>query len=276
MGPIDYAIIILFSLSLIGSLVYLFWDIYVVHGVRGVIANLFSWEERIKIDIGIDSGIWNMLSKEEKNLFKNIYFNAKSNDVKFKISNNEKIEYPSLNKTGMMVSGYFCGDEFGYQPTLGLAVGGHKHDWLLVLLHESCHMDQWLGKSSIWSNGQIAGKDVYDLLDEWINGKELNNWEVEKVIKSCIDIELDCEKRTIEKIRENELMNIDKVEYVQKANSYVMFYGVILKKRKWYVRAPYLEKNVWMRMPKAFLEKNQYFDVKQEYVDLYDQYCFNE
>ncbi len=275
MGQTDYNFLILLTILLVGSVAYLYWDIYTVHGIRGVIVNLFSWEERLKIEVGIDSRAWNELNKEEKNLFKDIYYTAKSNGVKFQISNDEKIEYPSLNNTGMKVSGYFCGDEFGYEPTLGLAVGGYKHDWLLVLLHESCHMDQWLGKSSIWSSGQMAGKDVYDMLDEWINGREFEKWEVEKIIKSCIDIELDCEKRTIEKIRNYELLNIDKVEYVQKANSYIMFYGAILKKRKWYDKAPYLEKNVWMRMPKAFLEKGNYFDVKLEYLELYDQYCYN-
>ncbi len=263
---------ILLVILIVGSLIYLSWDIYTVHGIGGVFSKLFSWEERLRLELKIDNRNWDRLEMGEKEVIKNIYFTAKSHGVKFNISNEEKIGYPPDGK--MMVSGYFMGDENGNQPELGLAVGGSKQDWLLILLHESCHMDQWLGKSSIWSNGQLAGKDVYDLLEEWINGKELQGWEIHKIIKSCIDIELDCEKRTVEKIRNYELLNIDRVEYIQKANSYIMFYGAILKKRKWYVKAPYIEKNVWMRMPKAFLEKSNYIDVKSEYMDLYDQYCY--
>jgi hypothetical protein len=268
----DMNFFILLVILIVGSLIYLSWDIYTVHGIGGVFSKLFSWEERLRLELKIDSRNWDRLEMGEKEVIKNIYFTAKSHGVKFNISNEEKIGYPPDGK--MMVSGYFMGDENGNQPELGLAVGGSKQDWLLILLHESCHMDQWLGKSSIWSNGQLAGKDVYDLLEEWINGKELQDWEIHKIIKSCIDIELDCEKRTVEKIRNYELLNIDRVEYIQKANSYIMFYGAILKKRKWYVKAPYIEKNVWMRMPKAFLEKSNYIDVKSEYMDLYDQYCY--
>lgn len=268
----DWNFLILMCVLILGSLIYLSWDIYVVHGVNGVFSKLFSWEERLRIELKIENKNWERLNKLERGLIRDVYFTAKSNGVKFHISNDEKIGYPPDGK--MQVSGYFMGDENKNEPELGLAVGGFKHDWLLILLHESCHMDQWLGKSSIWSNGQIAGKDVYDLLEEWINGKEMSEWEISKVIKSCIDIELDCEKRTVEKIRNYELLNIDKVEYIQKANSYIMFYGAILKNRKWYVKAPYMDKNVWMRMPKAFLEKNQYFEVKSEYMDLYDQYCY--
>lgn len=268
----DINFFILLSIIIIGSLVYLSWDIYTVHGLRGVFTKVFSWEERLRLDLKIENRIWDRLEMGEKEVIKNIYFTAKSNGVKFQVSNDEKIPYPTDEK--MLVSGYFIGDENNCEPTLGLAVGGFKYDWLLILLHESCHMDQWLGKSSIWSNGQLAGKDVYDILNEWINGKEMYGWEIEKVIKSCIDIELDCEKRTVEKIRNYELLNIDKIEYTQKANSYIMFYGAILKSRKWYVKAPYLENNVWMRMPKAFLEKSNYIDVKPEYMDLYNQYCY--
>lgn len=266
-------VLILTSVSILVTMIYLFEDVYREHGIYGMWSKLFDWKERLRISIGIRKEKWDELSKEEIEVIRDVYFTGKSNDVKFQISNNLKIEYSVKSKS--LVSGYFNGDENNSEPEFGIAIGGKKEDWFLIFLHESCHMDQWLNRSSIWSNGQIGGRDAYDMLDEWINGKEISEWEIEKVIKSCIDIELDCEKRVLEKINKYHLTDIDKIEYVKKANSYIMFYGAISKKRKWYNKPPYEIKEIWDRMPIIFLEKNNYFNLKEEYLSLYEQYCFD-
>lgn len=266
-------VLILTLISILACIIYFFEEIYLEHGIYGMWSKIFDWRERLRITMGIKSDIWGQLSSEEIEVIKDIYFTARSNDVKFTISENSKIEYPVKSKT--LVSGYFIGDENNSDPEFGIAIGGKKEDWFLVFLHESCHMDQWLNKSSIWSNCQIGGRDAYDMLDEWINGENKEDWEIEKVIKSCIDIELDCEKRVVEKINKYTLTDIDKIEYVKKANSYVMFYGAILKTRKWYINSPYEIKEIWEKMPIIFLEKNYYFNIKDGYLELYKKYCFD-
>lgn len=279
-------IITAFGIMIIGSFLYIMWDVFEVNredfkskGLLYIINKMTSRDERIRVEIGIDRDIWSNLTFNEKEVMKNIYFRAKSNGVKFKLVNKEKIVYPSELETGGIdyVSGYFLGDEYGSEPELAVAIGGRKWEWFLILLHESSHMDQWLEKCPSWVNATyFKGEDcdVYDLMSQWIQGKEYEKNDIERIIMSCIDCELDCEKRTVNKIKEFNLNHIDYYEYTQKANSYIGFYGAIYKKRKWYKNAPYKDQNVWMRMPKVFLVRDKYFDIEDRYLNIYDQYCF--
>lgn len=268
MELLDYGFIILMGLLLICSIINLNWKLLIHYGIKGI----FSWEKRIRLEIGIEERIWEGLELQEKELIRDIFLNARLNDVKFNLSNEEKIHYP--NGSEFFVSGYFLGDENENYPELGIAVGGKKEDWLPVLLHESCHMDQWVERSAVWALSYIGGKDIYDMLDEWINGKEFIQWEIDKIIKNCIEIELDCEKRVLDKIIKNKLSGINQYEYIQKANSYVMFYCAILKNRKWYDNAPYKDENVWGEMPSRFLDKEEYFNCREEYLNLYNKFCY--
>ena len=93
--------------------------------------------------------------------------------------------------------------------------------------------------------------------------------------KRSSTVTYDTTKDSVEKINKYTLTDIDKIEYVKKANSYVMFYGAILKTRKWYINSPYEIKEIWDKMPIIFLEKNYYFNIKDGYLELYKKYCFD-
>ncbi len=72
----------------------------------------------------------------------------------------------------------------------------------------------------------------YNIFGDWLKGKRC----LKKDAHDCIDIlknlELDCEKRSVEKILKYNLP-IDIKEYIQKANCYVFFYNHMKKTRQW-------------------------------------------
>jgi hypothetical protein len=291
MGALDYIMVSIFLVLIVFALYTLFSDHLTLNGIKSIrkfkIIKLFSWQERVRLDLGIEESNWSSLTLGEREAIRDIYLTARSNNVKFKVSNSDKIEYGTRNKEinqegeekGIdYVSGYFLGDDYGDKPEFGIGVGGSKWEWFLIFLHESCHMDQWIEKCPVWLNGNISKeKDCYDLLSDWMNGRSFDDLEIRNIIKSCIEIELDCERRTVEKIKKYNLHHtIDVYEYTQKANSYIGFYGVISKYKKWYDRPPYRNPDIWMRMPKIFMISEKYYELDEKYLELYNKYCFVE
>lgn len=88
-----------------------------------------------------------------------------------------------------------------------------------------------------------------------------------------IGVELDCEKRTIEKAKKYNLpVNIK--EEIQKANSYILFYTFVKESRKWNTpgKAPYQIREVWSKMPDTF--EIDYAQIPEDIRELYRKYCY--
>lgn len=188
--------------------------------------------------------------------------------VKFVTTDTEHVQYPVGS---VPVSGYFI--DYG-KPELGVAIGRPVEIWSATLAHESSHMDQWLEKSKYWIGNYINDKEAVDYLDEWIAGTEYTPEEIDTYVNAAIGVEWDCERRTVEKIKEYNLP-LDPIEETQKANSYILFYTMLKETRKWNKpgKAPYLIKEVWSQMPKTF--DIDYSVVPENIKDLYLKYCFN-
>lgn len=129
-----------------------------------------------------------------------------------------------------------------------LAVGTKRPAdiWLGVLAHEFCHLLQGLD-----NHPYFTSEVVYDeLFDKWLEGQDVDN--IEFVIKQVRDVELDCEKRTVELIKQYNLpINLD--EYIRMSNAYVLSHNLMLKKRKFITgRVSDLAKDV--RIPAEFLD----------------------
>jgi hypothetical protein len=168
------------------------------------------------------------------------------------------------------VSGYFM--DYG-KPKLAVATGKPLKDWVMVLAHEGSHMDQWIEKSPYWTNSFIDGREAVEFIDEWCGGKEFTKTELDDICKRSLEVELDCEKRTLDKAIEYNLpVNVE--EEIQKANSYILFYTFIKEVRKWNTpgKAPYQVKEVWSKMPKTF--NMDYFTVSSEISELYKKFCY--
>lgn len=192
---------------------------------------------------------------------------ARQNNVEIIFENTLTIDYPVGN---LPVSGYFV--DYG-GAKLGVAMGKPVEDWIMVLLHESSHMDQWIEKSSYWTNSFINGRESVDYIDEWCSGKEFSEEQLDDFIKRSQDIEWDCEKRTIRKANKYNLP-INEKEEIQKANSYILFYKMLKFTRKWSLpgKAPYSVKEVWSLMPENF--DMDYNNIPENIKEAYLKYCF--
>ena len=190
------------------------------------------------------------MNKNIKQLIGDVAFKCVQNKIFFHLDYVNKVDQENLP-----CSGYF--DE------KSLVVATNKknvREWLDVLVHESCHLDQFLEKSKLW----VSDGNSLLIVEAWINKKNISERRKNKGFKNTIALELDCEKRTVAKIKKYNL-NINKEEYIQKANSYLFSYLYSMIHRKWYP-TPYENPRIWKRMPKNFLTINQYLDRNSKYL----------
>lgn len=139
--------------------------------------------------------------------------------------------------------GYFSSDT----KSLVVAVSKPIERWFPLLVHESCHMDQWLSKDERLEEWDQACIDFF----EWIEKtKLLNTVQLNNVVRKMIDLELDCEKRSVLKIKEWGLP-ISVSEYIRKANSYLFSYSLIREYKKW-PAGIYLDDELVKTAPKTF------------------------
>lgn len=186
---------------------------------------------------------------------------AKENNINLKLVNAPGVKYVGSD---FMVNGYF--DDIS--RTLACSLGKDISQWLPVLLHEGSHMDQFLEQVPAWTNNVGLDKT-----DEWLNGKEIDPSIISKEIETSIQVELDCEKRTVEKIKKYNLQDIiDVKEYIQKSNAYILFYLWMKKNRKWYTigKEPYNIPQVVSSMPSNFDIDYTILDSKVE--EIFDKY----
>lgn len=164
-------------------------------------------------------------------------------NVTFNMSNKKDIFIE-----GLPCSGYFEGDID--KGELVVAVNKPQKKWLPVLIHESCHMDQWLENKA-----KFMVSEGIEVIDQWLNGKRVNKTILKKAIEATKKLELDCEIRSVAKIKKYKLpINIQ--EYIQMANTYIYFYNWVLENRKWNsVDKSLYQKEIYKLAPKEF-QKN--------------------
>lgn len=116
----------------------------------------------------------------------------------------------------------------GYFDEESLVVAMNRPDALQILVHEYCHLTQWVQQCDIWV---LSTKhQSHDKLYRWLAGEEIK--DIEKAIEICRDLELDNEKRSVKIIKRFNL-NIDIDLYIKKANAYIQFYNYLLISRRW-------------------------------------------
>lgn len=156
---------------------------------------------------------------------------------------------------GIEVSGYFVENP---RPTLAVATGKPFEDWIPILVHEGCHMDQWREGALAWTQNIMSdGQEAVDWLDAWCAGKrELSSEDLALAIARAKQVELDCERRVVEKIKRFGLP-LDIPTYIQRANAYVQFYEHVGKTRAWNPpgKAPYQVEEVWRQSPVFFVDQ---------------------
>jgi hypothetical protein len=116
----------------------------------------------------------------------------------------------------------------GYFDEEHLVVAMNRPDALQILVHEYCHLTQWVEQCDAWVTS--TKNESHDKLYRWLAGEEVKG--IEKAINICRDLELDNEKRAVKMIKYFNLP-IDIDIYIKKANAYVQYYNYLLISRKW-------------------------------------------
>ena len=147
-----------------------------------------------------------------------------------------------------------------------LEVAMKQKDSLELLVHEYCHLTQWVDKAPVYTK---ASKYLI-ALDKWIEGKNLPIEVIDAAIKGIVDLELDNEKRAVAMIRKYNL-NIDKDKYIKKANAYLYFYHWMKETRRWSRsnNIPYKNKVIIDAMPTTF--RGSYDKLPNRFKKLYKQ-----
>lgn len=153
--------------------------------------------------------------------------------------NEKNVYWDRYDKLGC--SGYFYADDKNASMVCSIA---NKDNWLGILVHESCHMDQWID-----SPKEFAGLDYsLGMYFSWLNDDiSLKKSQAKKFARNIQQLELDCEHRSVQKIRKFGL-NINIHEYIQKANTYIFSYKHVTDKRKWW-SGVYNNPDIWKRAP---------------------------
>jgi len=168
-------------------------------------------------------------------------------------------------------SGYFSEEE----EMLAVAVDRDPADWLPVLAHESCHMDQWREDAKAWQVCMSNGHDSYTLMNAWLSGEvEFNTTQLKNHISRVRNLEADCEARTVKRLREYKLP-LDIELQIRKANSYIVFYNMVAHTRKWYTVSPTYIQPILEAMPTKIIKpKFGNFKVPRRIKELYLKHVF--
>ena len=143
---------------------------------------------------------YNNLSKNQQDFLDQVKKQCDNYNVILHLENSQGIEFKN---TGIMCNGYFVDSP---HPKLGVATNKDIKDWFLVLLHEYCHMEQWLEKSPYWTNNKMEKGEASDLIDSWMNNEiEIASKQLEELFNIVILLEADCEARAIQNINNFQL-----------------------------------------------------------------------
>lgn len=151
----------------------------------------------------------------------------------------------------------------GYFDDTDLVVAGQKSDWVDVLVHESCHMDQWAEKHPLWGKADAG----ITMIERWCTGTKYTEEKIIQSFKDTIELEWDCEKRSIKKIKKFRL-DVSIPKYCQQVNSYLFSYWATYKNRKWYP-FPYNNPRIVRRMPDEILPLKEYHNPSTDYLRYY-------
>jgi len=188
------------------------------------------------------------------------------NKIQFIFSGEEKVRLPNETEEAG-TSGFFDGTE------RTLAIGNHD-GWKRTLIHEYCHMKQWIDETSWFSNE--AEKDNARFWDYLENKEELNKEELLKIITTMVSCERDCETRVLEFAKLYPELKINKRFYTKSANAYLMFYGFLLKYNKWYTDiSPSSCPELLIMMPsKRLISIEEALNPPDKYIKRCLKYCF--
>jgi hypothetical protein len=123
-----------------------------------------------------------------------------------------------------------------------------------VFIHEYSHFLQWKNEKKYFMS---LINNCYIVFD-WLDGTFYKKAIVTEAIKGVIELEWDCERKSIDLIKKYKLdVNIE--EYCKSANSYLLFYNIVRQERNWYGKEGG-NKKLLDTMPVTILDLDYYLD----------------
>jgi len=190
---------------------------------------------------------------------------AKINGIKIILSKKNTLIPPGCT---LETKGYF--DESNKE--LCVSIAGPEKEWLPTLIHESCHMDQYINDNFLWQKCTPA----LELFDKWLTNKAIVKREVlEEAVQDIIRLELDCERRVIKKINKYKL-NVDITNYQKLSNLNLYSYLYSFEKKKWlptYDNRKPVYNAVSSRLKKSYLKipRRLYRVLEKEYKTFFPE-----
>lgn len=126
------------------------------------------------------------------------------------------------------VSGYFSED------TKEIVISIKEENWLEILVHEFNHFVQFINNEEKYVLINQGESNFLNELWEWLDGNiELNPKRKNLLFKTVLEMELDCERKSVEMIKNFDLP-IDIEEYKTIANIYIFYYTYAKNNRCWF------------------------------------------
>ncbi len=181
-----------------------------------------------------------------------------------------------VNRTYFYDDGISIGGYFSEEP-LELAVAKRKPRkiWLPYLIHEDSHLDQWIEQCPEWTNTQIGNICASEILPSWINGKEYSTETIQEAIASLREMELDCERRALKKIRKFNLP-INPQHYIKTAAVNIHQYNYALIRRKYprkNKKLPYKDPKILETMPRTL--RGNFNRLTKKQLEAFDRFVNN-
>jgi hypothetical protein len=194
---------------------------------------------------------------QEQNLIRDITVACIESGISLRLENTERIKCDCIS-----CEGYFS-------DACKELIVGTKTDtqtFILTIAHEFSHMNQWKENSKIFKE---ADKNI-PLFDRYIIGKVKRSKRTDKAISLIQKMELDCEIRTIQLIKDYQIP-YDIKKCIKKSNAYIFFYSYLKVNPHWYKRSPGLISAILKEMPDQFSDN---LDISDKLSDLYLKSCY--
>ena len=183
------------------------------------------------------------MTKKEKSFLDFVKSECKKHKVKLILRKSKYLKIPGSEGGIDYCSGYFDSEN------MELVCAINHEDWLGILVHEYCHLTQFVENNTYWKKADELNSNGY--VHQWLTGESVRG--IKKYLSISRDLELDNEKRSVAMIKRFNL-DIDVDLYVKRANAYINFYNAMYYTRKWCTpqNSPYKVKEVYEHMSSKF------------------------
>lgn len=183
----------------------------------------------------------------------------------------KKIPSTTVEINGVECSAYFCAQE------RELVAAKHSVNFFENLLHEFCHLRQFLSQTQAWKNSHFAHTDSSAIIEDFIiNERHVSSEELKKAINSTIELEWECENMAISYL--NILTDYPKERiptYKINAFVYMRFYRAVEHFGCWYKKGKdFMSKGIHYKYAESVKNMPNYNDpITQEEIDVMKE-CF--